>query len=299
MVETTASGHTDASGRKITAFPAFGAEGPVIQFAETSTSDTRDLLEGVVDMMISADPSVIDYAEGQPELEVVALDWDVTYLLLSTSRVKEIRRGGKVGLLPLDFMNRLAQDALSVDARGYMPLSWLEQINTCIELSRTVPGPPPVPLGAYTTSVERRIVYELKDQVARGLAERIVALASTDTSISPEAAILASAVPGLARDASRIIAEGLPADKFASSLRKGDDFAYIVSIPQQSVDPCYEAGRLIKRAHWLALEEMDLTTALIPLVDTRRHVIASRGRLGLSVDWNGDILVTSHISRER
>ncbi len=292
-------GFAGRSARTITADPAFGEKEPVIRFLETSTYDARDLIEGVIDVMVTADLSVIEYAAGRPHLTTVALPWSRTYVLLSTSRVRELRWGGAPGTISSDLRDRLARDAVRGDARGYHPPSWWDDLHGCDELSAVVSEFPHFPRGAYSSSGLRRILYDLNDPVARDLAERIVALAATDPAASPEAAAITSAVPGLSGDAPGIIAEGVTRGEMDSSLRDGDDFAYIIAIPRRPVDPCYEARRLINQARWLANLGGDFPEALIPLVDTRLHVIAKRDRVGLILDGYGDILILNGMLRER
>jgi hypothetical protein len=281
------------SKRIITVSPSSGAPGPVIQFVETSAYDARDLLEGVIDVMITADPSVVEYASSRSRLTTFALAWDHTYVLLSTSRVQELRRGSSLGSVSSDFLDALARDAVRGDARGYRSPSWWEDVDDCGELSETIDGLPPVPKGAYASSGVRRILYDSDDPIARDVAERLVALAASDPSVSHEAAVIASAVPGLTSGAPRLTAEGLTSGELGRSLFAGDDFAYVIAIPRRPPDACYEVRKLLNRAPWLANLEVDFDDALIPLVDTRLHVIANRDRVGLVIDGYGNLLISN------
>lgn len=285
------TGFAGISRRTITARPAFDARGAVIRFVETSKYDSRDMLESGIDVMVTADRAVIDYAAGRPRLATIALPWDRTYVLLSTSRVKELRWGGELPAVSPDLAERLAQDAVRGDARGHQSPSWWDDLYRCGNLSADVSWFPPVPRGADAPSGSRRILYDRNDGVARDLAERIVALAGTDTSVSAGAAEIFAAVPGLGGGASGIVAEGISKSELNRSLRDGDDFAYIVSIPRRPFDPCREARTLINRARWLSTFEVDLSKALIPLVETRLHVIVDSGAAGLMIDWYGNILI--------
>jgi len=139
----------------------------------------------------------------------------------------------------------------------------------------------------------------MKDPIARDLAERIVALAATDTISSSEAAELAHAVPGLIGNDFRIVTEGKPEKELEMSIRDGDEFAYIIPVSCQWTDPCYEERRLTNSAPWLSIEVVDLSDALIPLVDTRRYVIVDRSSVEPVIDYSGDILITNGVSQER
>ncbi len=281
---------TDPSESCITTQPVPGSDGPVFRFLETSVSDTRDRFEGAFDVMVTADPAVIDYAESRPQLVVTPLPWDMTYLLLSTSRVQELRRGGTRAEFSTDLLEALARDAVRGEARGSRPPYWWDRLGTCGDLSGSSPGPPPLPMGAYTTSGIQRILYDGDDPIAKGLAERIVALASADRTEYPPPVELDRVIPGLPGGSRKTTAEGVTWGELEQSLRSGQDFAYIVPVVRQPVDPCYEARVLVDRARWLALDPDDFADALVPLVDTRRSVITRGDRIGLSFNWNGDIL---------
>ncbi len=275
----------------ITIVPARGAARPVLQFLAFATSDTRDLINGGIDMMITADPDVIEYARSHPGLRTLPLEWDRTYVLLSTSRVQEIRLGKSVGQLSEEIADGIAQYAIRGEARGYRPKSWWNHLRSCGELAGEEREVTPMPMGSYAISGFRRILYESNDPVSRGLAERIVALATTDPSTSPEAEALAGVVPMLIGSAHRTIAEGVTQDEIASSLRDGDDFAYIISLPRRSTAPCFEQQKLVQRARWLGGEGFDLSKGLTPLIDTRSYVIVRDERIALSVDWNGIVRI--------
>jgi hypothetical protein len=269
--------------------------GPEIQFLKTTMHDARDLLGDAIDVMVTTHPEVIEYAVSQPQLTAAALPWDKTYILLSTSRVEELFWNGAAATISSDLFEGLARDAVRSEARGHRSPSWWNDADGCHDLSAAVPGLPPVPRGAYSLSGLRRVLYDLTDPTARDLAERIVALASTDPTTSPEAAAITAAVPRLIIHASGVVAEGVTRGELNLSLKDGNDFAYVVSVPWQPSDPCYEARKLINRAQWIANVEADFSKVIIPLVDTRPHVIANRDRVELVVDWYGNILIVNGI----
>jgi len=298
-IETPVQKDAAEFNRTVVCTPVSYREGPVIRFVETRMSDTRDLLEGVIDVMVTADPAVIEYALRRPQLTTVALPWNRTYVLLSPSRVLKLLQGGTVGDLPPDLLDGFAQDAVRGDARGHRSPSWWETLDECGRFYPPAEGNPPMPYGAHAGSGLRRILYAMKDPIARDLAERIVALAATDTISSSEAAELAHAVPGLIGNDFRIVTEGKPEKELEMSIRDGDEFAYIIPVSCQWTDPCYEERRLTNSAPWLSIEVVDLSDALIPLVDTRRYVIVDRSSVEPVIDYSGDILITNGVSQER
>ncbi|MEE8192885.1 MAG: ABC transporter substrate-binding protein [Gemmatimonadales bacterium] len=294
---TPAEGSTAV--RTVNVSPLFQGAGPDIDFRAVSGAETRDLLEDGVDVLLTADRAVIDYAATRPEFVDTALAWNRTYVLLSTTRVREVRGGGTASDLPADLLDAIARDAVSGDARGHRPPSWWDDLGSCSGVARVLSGLPPVPRGAYRSG-PRRIVYALGDPVAQGLAERIVALAGAGPGSSAEAVAFAAAVPGLLGADARLLAQGLRQEEFAASLREGDDFAYVVAVPRQVLDPCFDISMLVSRAEWLAMDDQaGLASAIIPLVDTRQHLIARRGAVALAVDWDGTVLVAGAAVREK
>jgi hypothetical protein len=278
--------------RPFTASPAFDADGPVIRFIEPENRDARDLLEGTVDMMITADPDVIEYAAARPHLETAPLPWNMTYVLLSTTRVREIRSGHTPDGISRGFSEGLAQDAVRSVARGHQGSCWWDGLSRCNDLSEGAEWRPSTTHSAYTPSAPRRILYGSSDPASRDLAERIVALAAAGPGVSPEATQIATAIPELAGQPQGITAAGVTEAKIRESMLEGNDFAYIIALPLNPPDPCNEAGRLIARARWLTGLGRDFSDAFLPLVDTRRHVIMRREAAGLSIDWSGNLFVT-------
>lgn len=281
----------DETGGSITAVPAFDGRGPVVRFLETSVYDARDLLEGEIDVLVTTDPDVIEYAAGRPQLSTTALPWDKTYVLLSTTRFEKIRRGEKPAAIPTDLSDKLARDAVTGDARGYRHPSWWDDFDDCGDVSFDLPWFDISPRGADSASRWKRIVYDARDPVARDLAERIVALAATDPATSAEAAAISDAIPGLTGGGFGVTAVGVTGAELRSSIRTGGDFAYVIPIPKRPADPCFEASEMMRRMPWLSVLGSDFADAMLPLVDTRPYLIANHDRAGLAVDWYGTIFI--------
>jgi hypothetical protein len=273
--------------------PSFDRNGPVVRFLLSSGDKARDLLGNVVDVMLTSDPAVIDYAATRPPLTTIPLPWGKTYLLLSTSRIRMLRSGGKVGTLSTPHRERLARDAVRAEARGCLPYQWFDNLRDCPRLAGVIPHLPRFRLYYSDATDTRRVLYNINDPTARDLAERVVALAVADTTTSEQAASLASAVPFLRDRNSPLIADGVTENQLRSSLRYGEDFAYIISISARPADPCAEALRLTESARWLVTSEIELSHAIIPLVDTRKRIIVKRGRVTLATDWCNNILLVN------
>jgi len=278
------------AGRAIELRPAFGGERPVIRFIEASAKDARDLLEGPVDLLMTADPTVIEYASGNPRLVTVPLPWEKTYVLLSTARVLELSSDRSPAALPPEFLAVLSRDAVRGAARGSHAPFWWDDVYACRALAdsgRARGGP----RNTGVSSDPRRILYDADDPTARDLAERIVALAATDPAVSSEAAAIASAVPGLVGRLPVVVAQGVAQRELDRSLRAGDDLAYIVSLPYRPPLPCADLGRLFDRVPWIAGLGSRVSSALVPLVDTRATAIARRDKFGMICDWHGNVLI--------
>ena len=213
-----------------------------VKFQTQTGMDPRDVLDRGAGLVVTRDPSLVEYVAGRPDFAAFALPWSRTYTLLQPASAE-----------PLDMVSgeperrSLARDAVSADARPAEPPFWWNEAAQC-----------PSSVVSEPTSTSSRIAYNREDDVARGLAERIVALAAPGTPL-------------------RAIALE-PAD-FAAQLRTGSNRAYIVALPRQVLAPC-------------RLSTTWPTGARVqPLIDTRAHAIVRRGAPALAVEWDGTVRV--------
>ena len=284
----------DARGGRVVLEPVAGS-GPCIVFIPGSGGDARDLLDRT-ELMVTNDPGVVAYAAGAARLVTAALPWSRTYVLVSTARVLAIADGKTAGPgLSPEMREALARDAVRAQARGAADAEWWRSTGACGELSGLPPGLVSAPRADEDGA--RRIRYPAGDDVARALAERLVALSAMDATASPSAAALAAAVPGIA-DASRpLAAEATAPGALARSLHDGADYAYVIAVPCHPADAC-EAGRdLAARAPWLGASRATLGDLLLPLVDTRAHVLAARGRVGARARYSGTLVIAPSATR--
>ena len=288
--------------RPLTVTPVSGDGGPVLVFLEpgsSTTFDSRDLLEGQADVLITRDPDVIEYASARQHLETIPLPWLRTYVLLSTTRVLEIRLGDSPSGLGRQFTDDLARDAVPGLSRGHETPDWWNRINWCAAMAEGAGWKEFSAPYVHVPSSDgtRRIVFDENDPVARGLAERIVALGAAGPGSSPGEANLAAAIPDLAEGPVSLSATGITETELAASLREGDDFAYVIWLPLHPSDPCTGIMRLVHRVNWLSQLGDDFADALLPLVDTRSCAIVRKGTAGLSIDWSGNIYITGALDR--
>ena len=170
------------------------------------TGDLRDAIDGSVDLVVTGDPDLLDYAGRRPGLTPSALPWRRLYLLLLPPGDPALG-----AVLPADtsgFRTALAQNAVRTDARPAAASTWADSAARCA----------PAPARAGTPS--KSIAYPDGDPTARELAERLVALAGP-------------AAP---------TARPLEPDSFAAALRRGDAGGFIVSGPLAAAAPCVESS---------------------------------------------------------
>lgn len=231
------------------AIPAHGNL-PVINLQFSFTGDPRDALDRGVDLVITRDLALIDYAAGRPEFATFALPWSRTYLLLQPLGAAPIE-----GTIASDSVRRsLARDAVRAEARAAEPPFWWDDLASC---SRAASGTAP--------QVSSRIVYRQGDEVARGLAERIVALTHS---------------------APQLRAAALRDSELVTAIRDGSERGYIVPVPRQTLAPCRDS------AAW------SMSMGIQPLIDTRARAIVRRGSGAFTVDWDGTVRVTDPSARK-
>ena len=216
------------------------SDGPapaVINFRIEPNGDPRDALDRGADLVVTRDPALIDYVAGRPEFATFPLPWSRTYVMLQPAVAE-----------PIDTVSEeeLARDAVSADARAFEPPLWFNNLAAC-----------PASMASGPTATSSRIVYIRGDEVARGLAERIVALAGAGTGMRTAA---------------------LEPPEFETLLRAGSERAYVVALPSHMLASCPSAD-------WPPRARIQ------PLIDTRAHAIVRKGAPPLTVDWDGTVRV--------
>lgn len=254
---------------------------PVLLIHAAVSMDARDLLDRGADIVETDDPAVLDYASRQRDLTAIALPWDRVYTLIVPSVRRDAGRAASPGAVgrAATFRSELARDAVRVSARGAESPYWWTAIAGCQTPTR--PDRARV-AGASADPTRRRIVYSRDDRVAARLAERLVALASFGARDAPPGFALGELAPDLVRRAGGgITAAGLAPGELDSALSSAEDAAYVVALPARTVAPCMARRAIETRAPWLLVEE------IIPLVETRLHIIARAGTPPMVIDWVG------------
>jgi len=237
---------------------------PVLVFV-AGDDDPRDLLDAGVDLMVTRDRAVTAYASAAGASRVIPLPWDLVYVLLAPAVPGDPRAFETVNLA-----DDLTAAAAGSDARPPEPSYWWESAAAC-----TIPESP---IAARTgASPEPRIVYQRNDRTARGLAERLVALAASGR-------VPASLLP--AGGAPRVAASGLDRPSWDAAVRAGSAIGYIAALERPVLDVCAAAEALAVRAPWPA--------RLVPLIDTRAVLVVRRVAGTVALDWDGTpFLVTA------
>lgn len=213
-------------------------EGPVVRVRLAPSGDDRDLLEAGAGLLITRDPAAIAYAARIPGLDVVPLPWDMTYALVSPI-VPPIA-------IPADnaeraeFRASLARDAVRSAARAAEPPFGGSATAACRA---------DFPSGSRPRA---RVIYPQGDEIARQLAERIVAIAPA-----------------------RLTAAPLPPDALEASLTAAGDVAFVLPFARAEAVSCRGIPPLPSGA------------TIEPLVDTRAHLIISRNAPRLTLDADG------------
>ena len=223
-----------------------------------ASGDARDAVDAGADVIITADPVAVAYASTRGNLAAIPLPWTRTYALAAPTTSSHI-----IATLVRDdaesttLRESLARDAVRVEARAVKRPYWRDVATACaanVDAQHAAPAP---------SRQSNRIVYRRDDNIARGVAERIVAL-------EPQAVAAALG----------------PAD-FASALRAGGDLAYVLDLLRASLSPCNDLGELLLDVPWLSSGNPE--AKLVPLIDTRGTAIIDRKRVSGTMDWCGTL----------
>ena len=220
-------------------------ERPVIDMLSPLLRDPRDALDQEVDLVLARDPALVDYVSGRTEFATFPLPWSRTYVLIEPADGQSLEPmvGGA------SVRRSLAGDAVRAAARVAEPPYWWTNYGACQS-------------GAARQSAVSgtNLVYPRDDEVARGLAQRIVALAPAGSGLR---------------------ARGLAPADFELAIRRGTERAYVVSVPRQSLAPCRDGAFL------------PIGARVVPLIDTRAFAIVRKGVPPLLVEWDGTLRIVN------
>lgn len=173
---------------------------PVIRLLVAGPTDSRDLMDAGVDLVVTADPAALEYARRRGDRMTVPLAWGDTWLLVTPPGAEPIavpdgaERAG------------MARDAIRVEARVAEPPWWWDGEPSCFVQGR----PPAMRLPD--------VAIPEGDMIARDLAARLLVIAAS---------------PGQTR---RLVELDGPA--FDAALRTGTYAASVVRFPRTWSSDC-------------------------------------------------------------
>lgn len=238
--------------------------------AQLFAGDPRAALDAGVDALVTGDPAVLAYARARSDYATVPLPWSRTYVLAATAR----NSGGRPSAAVLD---ALARDAVRGEARAAQGPFWWEQCGRA-----DMP-----PRDEARTGDGRMIVYPEGDMIARGLAERIVALAWP-----------AERMPAWLRDllpadgSGPPYARGLDREELSAAIHARSPVAVIVPLPRIAWSGCSRMAALPRDGTATpeeALMAAAASWAVTPLADARDHLVHRSGIGRIIADGDGTI----------
>jgi len=136
---------------------AHSTRGDTLVFKLVSGGDARDLLDGGVDLLVTRDRALRDYAATLPNHTVTALPWDRTYIYVTAEAGSTRFDGGS-----------LEQSVRAEARRPEGGFWWLDLRGSGCGVGQSMSPPP--------QSGQHRILYVRSDPTARELAGRLAAL---------------------------------------------------------------------------------------------------------------------------
>lgn len=256
-----AASDTASSLEAVELVPLAPSSAPRIVVRARRNGDPRDAIDAGADIVVTGDRAALSYAESRANLSTVPLPWSRVYVV-AIPRAGSTHADSSLRSIVSDAGLRasLARDAVRTEARGAEPPYWWNGAAACGLASVVTTGDAS---GAVRRS--SRIVYDRGDAVARGLAERLVAVERG------------------------VMAAGLATADFARALRAGDERAYVLALPRASLSPCQDLAPLATAAPWLVSDSGLSELALTPLVETRERAIVNRDRVSAEIDWDGTL----------
>ncbi len=184
---------------------AQNSRGDTLVFRLVASGDARDLLDAGVDLLVTRDRALREYAATLKDRTVVALPWDRTYVYVTP----------EAGGTRFDGL----EQAVRAEARRPSPEGgfWWLDLRPC-GLGGTASGSPPASAG------QRRILYARSDPTARELAGRLAALTRAVATARSNDELSAAVAAG--KDG-------------------GGGGGYIVALPRMTPDPCRAAQALL------------------------------------------------------
>jgi hypothetical protein len=166
-------------------------------------ADIRDLIDSDVDVVVTRERRVIDYARRDPDRAIVPLEWDRAYLVLAPDGIT----------LAVDDILDIADNVINADVLKPTPES---SFADCRQRPTVLSVRPE----------DARVVFDSSDVVARDIADRIVSLATRGL-------VGAAPLPGL-------VATGVSRTELTERIISGADYYFVASIRSRLANICTE-----------------------------------------------------------
>lgn len=245
-----------------------------------AVTDPRNMLTGA-DLMVVDEAAVAEYA-ATLGMSVAPLPYDRTFVLL-------VPFADHAGALDSVARRDLAASVRTASARpAASAVWWRDDLDGCAELSSLPAWRIPAPAGDAGPSAPC-VYYRADDAVGRDIAERVVALAAMDTTQSLAACAV---VRCLGRtDMAALRAVGVTGTEMDRRLERGEGVAFVASVRNPVPDSCGSARDLLRRAPWLVAGDRTMAGSVIPVVDTRRHVVVASRDVSVVWDIYGNVRI--------
>jgi hypothetical protein len=263
---------------------------PRVVVHATGVSDARDLVDLGTDVLITDDRALSSYIRSRAPITSQPLDhaaW--SWLVVSRGAPGSFDRSPPYGIPgPTSVGDQeanklsvsLAADVVRVLARPGGGTFWSPPRASCDSIALPQPTVPPSSLPTA------RVVYRSDEPVARDIAERLVALASSG---DHRVGFLS---PGIARAGDRVTIAGLAPNDFDAALREGRELAFVVPLRRQGNLGCIEAQSLYYRAPWVQDSALSKVAATIAtLIETRPFAYIFTARAAFTLSDGGTLLL--------
>ena len=240
---------------------------PAVEIVQGQNRDARDLLDDGVDILITRELAVTEYATALPKFSTIALPWTSTFVWASPA-------GSPVDSGEPDMLIGELRDAVTAENRAAAAPFWWQDVAVCAVVAPRA--------GVDAQALRRRLVSLGRDMTATGLAARLVVLARSNRPVAGPVASMGSDV----------VAAPLGPIEFDGMLHAGRDVGYVFALPRAVYQPCRAAAELHAKIPWL-----DPGT-IVPLVDTRGRLVFRRGVPAMAVDWDGSVRLDHRVFSE-
>lgn len=268
-------------------------------FRSADDADGRDFISAGVDVLITDDPLVSQFATAFSGYTDFPLPWEKTYVIAWQTKKSFDTESRNISAFSSEFADVLSSHVSPVDSRGGSIPEWYKEFSECRSNAGSTRHSGSI-MGAHDDDMEqqvltesdiqlRRIVYERNDPVAEVIAQRLSALSSTSPADHEAAKELKQQVTGWSDSEDIIPVSPVDAFELSELLRDGSDYFYVLPLRRRVPDPCSIDIRSHVSNRALILLDAASNLYFISLIDTRPHLLVTERVSGLSLDWFGNL----------